>query len=397
LTFAVYAFPLVTFPYLTRVLKPDVYGLITFLTATVSYFHLFVDFGFNLSATKDIAENQNDKKYIGEVLGTVIEAKIFLVLLTVCLYSVLVFSIPLMKENVLLSYLYLGTVVLSIWLPDFLFRGIEQMGILTIRFVASKTVATILIFVLVDSPKDVIWIPLLNILASLIAIVMTFYEIKKKLKIKAYYTGIRNVIKKLQESSVYFLSTFATTAYGAINTFMLGVMELPVEQIAYWGVAYTLISAAQSMFSPIINSIYPHMVAKKDFNLIKKILKIFMPLIIIASILLFYFAGQIIFLFAGNDYVEAVPVFRALLPVLIFSFPAMLIGFPVLGVIGKVKQTTATTILSGAFHVVGLFIFVLIGKFSVFNVSVLRSCTEGILLSARAVLLISSRKCLSIT
>jgi len=388
MTFATYAFPLITFPYLTRVLEPAMYGVITFMTATVSYFQLFVDFGFNLSATKDISENRNDKKYIGDILGTVTEARMLLALIGVVIYSVLIFYIPLLRENILLSYLYFGAIMLSVWLPDYLFRGIEQMGILTVRFVASKTVATILIFVLVTSPKDVMWIPILNILASLIAVVMTWYAIKKRLKIDVHYSGIRNIKTKLQESSIYFVSTFATTAYGAINTFMLGVMALPDEQIAYWGVSYTLISAAQSMFSPIINSLYPHMVAKKDFNIVKIILKILMPAIIVSTIAVFYFADQIILLFAGKDYVEAVPVFKALLLVLVFSFPAMLIGFPVLGVIGKVRQTTATTILSGAFHVAGLLIFVLIGKFTIFNIAVLRSCSEGILLGARMALLV---------
>jgi len=390
--FATYAFPLVTFPYLTRILKPEMYGVITFLTATVNYFQLFIDFGFNLSATKDIAANQNDKNFIGFILGVVIEAKMFLVLLALILYSVLVFHVPLMRKNILLSFLYFGTVILSIWLPDYLFRGIEKMGILTVRFVISKTVATILVFVFIASPKDVLWIPILNILASSIAVGMTYYALRKRLDIRAHYTGVRNVMTKLQESSIYFCSTFATTAYGAINTFMLGVMALPADQIGYWGVAYTLISSAQSMFSPIINSVYPHMVAKKDFNLINTLLKILMPAIIIISMLVFCFSENIILLLAGKAYVEAVPVLRALIFVLIFSFPAMLIGFPVLGVVGKVKQTTATTILSGGFHVLGLSLFALTGRFTVLNIAVLRSCTEAVLLGARMILLALNRK-----
>ncbi|MDD4601008.1 MAG: oligosaccharide flippase family protein [Negativicutes bacterium] len=393
MTLATYVFPLITFPYFTRILEPKTYGVITFITATMTYLQLLVDFGFNLSATKDIAENQTDEKYIGVVLGTVTEAKMFLLLLSFVIYSVLIFNIPLLKKNILLSYLYFGPIILSVWIPDYLFRGIEQMGMITVRFVASKTVATVLTFVLVLSPKDVMWIPILNILASLITVALTWYQIKKRLKINIYFVTIHTVKEKLQESFIYFVSSFATTAYGAINTVMIGVLALPAEQIAYWGVSYTLITAAQFVFYPVINSLYPHMAARRDFDLVKMILKLFMPAIIVTTIAVFYFAAPIILFFSGKNYAEAVPVFRAMLFVLVFSFPAMVIGFPVLGVIGKVKQTTTTTILSGIFHVVGLFLLAFVGKFTVVNIAILRSCTEGMLLGTRMTLLVRYRSC----
>ena len=87
MTFAQYVFPLITFPYLTRVLEPDLYGVITYMTATITYFQLVIDFGFNLSATKEIAEKQEDKKHIGMVLGSVIQAKIFLLIGSFIVYT----------------------------------------------------------------------------------------------------------------------------------------------------------------------------------------------------------------------------------------------------------------------------------------------------------------------
>lgn len=391
LTFAKYIFPFIIFPYLTRVLEPDVYGVVTYMTATVSYFQTFIDFGFNLSATKVIAEHKEDRKHIGEVLGSVIQAKLILALCSIVIYTAMIPFISLLRENILLSYLYIGSVIITVWLPDFIFLGIERMEPITIRFIISKIITTGLTFVLVNSKNDVVWIPILNIIGSLVAIILTWYQIKVKMLIKVYYISVTDVINKIKESAIYFLSTFATMAFGATNTFILGIMALPPTQIAYWGVSYNLISAAQSLYTPITNSLYPHMVSRKDFKLVKKILIIFMPLIIFTTMGVCYFAQPVIRIFCGAEYIGGVPVFKALLPVLIFSFPVMVIGFPVLGAIGKVKEVTLTTVISAIFHILGLFILVVFRKFTIFNVAILRSLTEFILLIARVYVLLKTK------
>jgi Membrane protein involved in the export of O-antigen and teichoic acid len=383
---AQYIFPMLTFPYLTRVLEPNSYGVIVYLTALISYFQIIVDFGFNLSSTRKIAENQGDIGIINNIFSSTIYAKVFLIVISLIIYTLLIPFIDILNKNILLSYLYMGTVVLSIFLPDFLFRGIEKMGVITYRFLISKTITTIFTFILVHSKDDIILIPVLNIIGSIVAIIWTWYEIKR-LEIKLKICSIKNVIETLRESSIYFISTFATTAFGATNTFMLGAMSLPTTHIAYWGVSYNLISSAQSLYSPIVNSLYPRMSAKKDFNLVKKILLIFIPIITLIVVILYIITGTIINIFSGTQYKEAIPIFRALLPMLIFAFPGMVLGFPVLGVIGKVKETSITTIISALFHVMGLLVMAALGIFTILNVAILRSLTEFLLLVSRVFIL----------
>lgn len=392
MTFAQYVFPLITFPYLTRVLQPEVYGVVTYLTATITFFQIFVDYGFNLSGTKDIAQNKEDKEYIGKIVGNVIQAKTLLAIISLFIFTILVMVIPILRENIILSYLYLGTVYLSILLPDFLFRGLERMAIITNRFLISKAITTALTFVVVQSKDDVIWVPLLSIIGSIVAIVLTWYQIKKHLGIRVYFSSFRAVINTIKNSSIYFVSTFATTAFGIANTFMLGVMDIPLKQVAYWTVSYNLIGMAQSLYTPITNSLYPHMVARKDFKLVKRILVIFMPLICLTVVLVWILSDLVITILTGNQYLESVPIFKALLPVLIFSFPAMLIGFPVLGAIGMVKETTITTIISALFHIIGLVVLVVVGHFTVLNIAILRGLTECILLTTRFLYLLQFKR-----
>lgn len=392
MTFAQIVFPVITFPYLTRVLEPETFGVVVFLTATVSYFQLFIEFGFNLSVTKKIAEKQNDNEHIGIILSNTLFAKIILFLIAIAVYSTLIPFIDILKENIILSFLYMINVFLMIFLPDFLFRGLEKMKIITVRFLIAKTITTILIFTLVKNDQDVIFIPIIDTIGSAVAVTLTWHQIKK-MNIKVRLTKLIDIISEIKDAGMYFLSVFATTAFGATNTFMLGIIALSPVDVAYWGISYKLISSAQSLYSPIVNSLYPRIAANKNFRLVKKVLIIFMPLIIVASILIYQLSDVVISIFAGENYIEAAPIFRSLIPVLIFSFPAMIIGFPLLGNIGKVKEVTFSTIFSAIFHIAGLVILIYTDRFTVINIAILRSITEFVLLVYRIRILKKTRKC----
>lgn len=384
---AQHIFPLFTFPYLTRVLEPSLYGVITYMTAVTSYVRIFTNYGFGLSSTKLIAQSRNDTARVGAVLGTTLQASAFLEFVSLVVYSVLVFAIPIMRENMLLAYLYLLGVVLEIFLPDFLFLGLEKMSSITTRYLVAKSVSTLLTFVFVRSKADILWVPLLNIAGTLIAASLIWYQITVKLKIRLSFSRWKETFALLKESSVYFFSSFATTAFGVTNTLLIGLFA-PADQVAFWGVSYNLINSATSLYKPITNSLYPHMITKKDTKLIRWLLFGILPVIIAVTAVVFGFSKEVITVFCGAKYLKAVPVFKALLPVLIFSFPVMVIGFPVLGAFGMVRQTTRSTVIAAVFHIAGLGLLLAFGWFNVFNIAILRSGTEAVLLGARSYFLL---------
>ena len=141
------------------------------------------------------------------------------------------------------------------------------------------------------------------------------------------------------------------------------------------------------LFTPIYNSIYPHMVVKKDMKLIKTVLAVMMPLIISVATLVIIFADPFIELISGEGYGGAVPIFRILVLVLVTAFPANLIGFPVFGAIGKEKYVTFSTLISAAFHVVSLSLLFITGIFSVYSMAIARVCTEVVMLVCRMIYL----------
>lgn len=381
MTVAKIIFPLITLPYLTRILSVDSYGAVSFVKSYMVYIQLVVDFGFSLSSVKDIVEANNDKKSIGIITGQTILAKLILSAISLVATLILCPFIPLLGNNLLYTLLSFFVIVLSSFLMDFLFQGIEKMHVMTISFVIMKLISTSLTLVLVKSDLDILWIPMLDIISSIIAIIFTLREVHKY-KIPIKIKTLKKSIELIKESSVYFISNFATTAFGALNTLLIGI-AMDSTQVAYWSVALQLIAAVNAMYSPIVNGIYPQMVREKSLLLIKKILYIFMPIVFVGCTVFFISAKFIVLIVSGEEYLYSVTVLRYLIPILLISFPVMVTGWPTLGAIGKAKETTITTTVTAVAQVLGLIVLMLINKFTLINVAILRCLTELLMLILR--------------
>ena len=108
LSIAKIVFPLITLPYLTRVLTVDSYGVVAYVKSVMQYMQIFVDFGFLLSGTKSIVEVREDKTKLGKVTGNILLARIFLSCIAFICLMVLTMTIPLLRENwifTILSYI----------------------------------------------------------------------------------------------------------------------------------------------------------------------------------------------------------------------------------------------------------------------------------------------------
>lgn len=382
MTIAKMVFPLITLPYLTRILSVECYGNVTFVKSYMTYIQLIIDFGFILSSVKDIVEANEDKEKIGIITGQTILAKLLLSCVSLVITLILCCFIQILKQNLLYTLLSLIAIVLSSFLLDFLFRGIEKMHVITITFVIMKTISTIFTLIIVKSDSDILWMPILDIISSIVAIIFTFKEVHKY-KIPIKVKNIRISFDMIKESAVYFISNFATTAFGALNTVVIGIL-MDSTQVAYWSVALQLIAAVNSMYSPITNGIYPQMIRDKSFALIRRVLYIFMPIVAIGCIIYFAVAKYIILIVSGDQYLDSVIILRCLIPVLLISFPSMILGWPTLGAIGKAKEVTITTMLTAVAQVIGLFILIIINKFTLINISIIRCVTEFLMLFLRA-------------
>ena len=117
-------FPLITLPYLTRVLSVDCYGVVSYVKATMVYAQLVIDFGFMLSGVKAIAETREDMNKVGVITGNIVTAKGMLALAAFAFIIAAAFLIEILRDNMLYTILAFIPILLSIFLLEFLFRGL---------------------------------------------------------------------------------------------------------------------------------------------------------------------------------------------------------------------------------------------------------------------------------
>lgn len=374
-------FPFLTFPYLTRVLSVEGYAVLVYVKAMMSYMLVWIAFGFMLSATKRVVQARKDIFLISSIVSNTIFARFLLGLAGGVIVLVCSYTIPLLRQNLLFTWLSYIPVFLTCFITDFLFRGLEKMHEITLRFVTMKGISTALTFVFVHSDKNLLLIPILDIFSSIVALILIYIRFAKY-NVHLVPPSLCTAWRYIKESCTYFLSSAATTAFGALNTLLIGVY-LPESDVAIWAVALQLIMLIQMCYGPITDGIYPEMIRNQKLALIKKIAFLFMPIVFVGCMFCYVAAPFIIRIASGNKYMAAVPIFRLLLPVLFFSFPAILCGWPALGAIGKVKQTTCTTIAAACIQVSGLAILIVGGQFTLPLVALLRGCSESLFFTMR--------------
>lgn len=376
-------FPLLTLPYLTRILSVEAYGAVSYVKTVMTYMQLVIDFGFMLSGTKEIVLKKNNSEQLSQAVGDILIARLILCGMSFVALLLLSFFLPILRNNLAYTLMSFCPVVMTVFLFDYLFRGLERMQVITSRFILMKGFSTVLTFVLVKEDKDIMLIPILDIIGSIFAIVLVLIEIKK-IGIRISFTGLKSAFVKLRESSIYFASNIATTVGGALSTLLIGAF-LDASDIAYWSVAMQVINVALTLYSPIIDGIYPTLLKNRDYSVIKRMLTIFLPLITVGCVIVMLFSNIIVTTAFGDKYISSANILRGLIPVAFFAFPAQIIGWPMLGTIEKTKQVTITTIIYGTFNIVCLLVLIALGMFTLKNIIIVRVLSEFVLFLGRFV------------
>ena len=391
LQFSTYLFSFLTIPYQTRILGPQLFGVLGVALAVMSYFQLFLDFGFMLSATEEIAENRDDKSFISKKILSVAVIKLTFTIVSFLILGLMLKFIKPLREYRLLYIIYLSAFSVNSFLPDYLFRGIEKMSAVTLRTVFVKLFTCLLTFVFLKEQSDYIVIPVLMLLGNLGAVLWAYLYIFKVMKMPVERITVGIVFNDFKRSAFFFLSRIATTVYNATNTVILGFVDKSGISTGYYTSADKLLNTAKSGLSPISDSIYPYMVRNKDFKLIRKILLVLEPVIIAGCVFTGIFAEPICSLLFGKAFAPSSKILIAFLPAIAAILPNYLLGFPTLSAI-SLSRIANTSILAGSFiHIAGLLILFFTNSLSAVNLAMMTSVSECSILLFRITAVIKNR------
>lgn len=374
-------FPFLILPILTRRLSVETYGNLTFIKTVMNFLQIFLDFGFMLSATKEIAKIKNDTNKIQQIMADTLLARLLLGGIGFLLIIILSFFFPILGHNFLFTITSYLTVFLSIFLFDFLFRGLEIIHVMAIRFIIMKTISFLLTIFFVRQDHQIILIPLFDILSSVIAIILVAFELQKR-SFRLIRPKLKSSIYSLKISLIYFLSDVSATAFNAISTIIIGLVFSSTE-VALFGVSIQIIGAIQALLGQLSSGIYPIMVRQKSRKFIQQIFQKTIPLVFLFTGLIIILLPLALQVLAGDKYAAAHPIIQILAITIFFSFINTLLGWPTLGVINQQNKVTLSTIISTIFNLVSLILLYLSNNLNLYSVAITRVITEIILFCIR--------------
>jgi len=300
-----YLLPLITLPYLIQVLGIEYFGLLAFATAVIAYFSILTDYGFNLTATKEISLHREDKNKIIEIYSSVMTIKFILLIMSFLILCTLVFTFQRLAEHWEIYLLSFGSVLGQVLFPIWVFQGMEKMKYITYLNIVSKLIFTIAIFVFVQQQSDVYLVALFFSLGSIIAGILSLYLIKKEFNITFQFQKQETLRFYLIDGWHVFLSRFYVSLYTTTNILLLGLFTNNLA-VGYYAVIEKIVLAIGGIFQPLNQSIYPYLVKKQKecFNTFVLFLKKISTIFLLASsffiLLAEYFVDELVLLIHGE-------------------------------------------------------------------------------------------------
>lgn len=312
------AAPLLTYPYLTRVLGMELYGLVITASVLAGYATIIVRFGFDAISARHVSINREDKDKLSEIMSSIISIRFVLWFISFLLYVGVVLLIPLYRSHFFLFLYSFGLTLNTLLFPRFFFQGIEKMKYVTIINVLIQLVFVVLTFVVIKGPEDYLYVPLLHTAGYFLGGIVSFYIIYGQFK-------LRFKIPNRDTASFYFkdaLPIFSTDAICTIkdrlNYILLGFC-VGMENVVTYDVGSKIMGISLEPTNIINTVIFPKMARDRNDMQFKHVAVIMLVMLSAMVILANIFMHPIVWFLVGKEI--------DLLPVRLYTLAPLLVGF----------------------------------------------------------------------
>jgi len=355
--FANYILPLITVPYVVRVLTPTGYGLVAFGQSFIGYFIVFIEYGFSYSATRKISVTRHDPMTVSQTVFSVLGAKLLLCLIGFLVLLLLINLVPVLRQNrILLIILYLAALG-NVMFPTWLFQGMERMVNISVINLLIRLLVTVGIFTLIKRPEDYLLYAALSSLGAIFAGTLGIYCAFYYFDLLICLPSWQGIYEVLNEGWTLFLAQASVSLYTVGNPFILGLLTT-TSIVGYYSAAEKIVRAIVGLLNPISQAVYPRfskIAIESRTRMVFWIRKLFYfmgSIGLFLTIILFIMAPIIVKIILGVDYKSSVKVIQimAALPFIV-SFSNVL-GIQVMLPLDKDKIYTMLLFLGGIINII---------------------------------------------
>lgn len=333
-------FPLITFPYISRILLPEGIGRVTFVQSINNYFLLFINLRIPLYGIREIARVRNNKLEESKVFSEILSLNILTTIIGIIFYFIF-YQLNIIKDDKEIFLIFSIVLLLNFFSVDWFFQGIEDYKYITIRTIIIKIISFIFLIIFVKEKSD-IYKYVIIVVFSLVG--SNFFNIIRALKIVKLELKELNIKRHLKGILIIFSMNLAISIYTNLDSVMLGSYGSKYALGIYSAaskIIHLILGIITSLGAVLLPRISSYISEKKEEE-IKIILEktfSFLIALIIPSIIGLYFTGnEIIRLFAGKEYIEAVITLRILSFIILFIGFSNFVGIQILYPRGEEKK-----------------------------------------------------------
>ena len=303
--------PLITYPYLIRVLGKETYGLVVFAQAVIGYLVLLVAFGFNISATKEISIHRDNKEKLSEIVSSVLLIKAALFIIAFIILLGLLYFIPQAHGYEELFILCMWACLYDVIFPSWYFQGIEQMKYITYITLVSRLTFIGLIFVFIHNSSDYLFIPIINGVGALLAGVTSLYILFAIHKMRLIVPTLKSIKGVFGDSFYLFLSSSSIQIVLNANKIIIGSL-LGLAEVAYYDLGQKILNLLKVPLGLITQVLFPQISRSKNISILNRLIGLTLVFTVTSYGFIWLFSYDIVNIFAGAEMIDAVEIVRIL-------------------------------------------------------------------------------------
>ncbi|MFC3932051.1 flippase [Streptococcus dentapri] len=356
LTISNIIFPLITFPYVSRVLLPEGTGKVAFVMSIVSYFTMIGMLGIPTYGIRACAKVRDDKDQLSKTVQEIILINTIAMSLSLVAYLIAIAVVPQMAQDKTLFMINIATLIFNLIGCEWLYKALEQYSYITIRSIALKLLSLILMFLMVHQKGDYVIYGAITILASVGSNFFNFINLRRFLNFKWYkQMNLRQHIKPIFS---FFMMTIATTVYTNMDAVMLGFMK-DATTVGYYnasvkikGILVSLVTSMGSVLLPRLS----YFIKKQrydDFKVLTTRSLQFIGFIAIPLWIYFtLFAKEGIYFLSGPEYSGSILPMQLIMPTLFFIGLSNLLGIQILVPMERENEVLKSVVLGAVIDLI---------------------------------------------
>lgn len=360
-------FPLITFPYVSRVLSVRSIGIYNFSNSIITYFLLIASLGISVYSVREGAKYRDNKEELGKFASEVFSINIVSTIVSYLLLILLTISIPKLSSVSTVIAIFSLQIAFTTLGTEWIFSIYEEYAYITLRSIFFKLISLLMMFVFVKNRNDVAIYAAITVFATVGSNVLNY--IKAKRIITFNFTLDMNLKRHIKPIMIIFASNIAVLIYVNSDITLLGFFKSSYD-VGLYSVSVKIYSLVKTVLSSILIVTIPRLSMlwgkekyEEYFKVLKQIYNVLLILIVPAMIGIISMSKQIILVISGNKYVEASVSLKILSVALIFSIISWLFNECVLIPTKLEKYTFYGTLTSALLNIILNIFF--IGKWGI--------------------------------